>query len=491
MKTILCRENRPASKAFRYVRLADELESKIRQGIYRVGEKLPSIRKLRARTGLSISTVYQTYIELEKRGLVEPRVKSGYFVKPRRDHLMAVPKARPAKVAPTRVAINDLTRTILSTLNDPCMMQFGGGAPAPELLPHRQLLQTLRGGGGRHLEAALTQYQPVEGLQTLRRQVAQRMLGCSQETVLEEMTITNGCMEAVSLCLRAVAKAGDTVIVESPTFHCLLQLIEDLGMYALELAADPRAGIDLKNLKQAIGSHRVAACIFISNFQNPLGFALPATEKKALVQMLNKAAIPIIEDDIYGEMYFGEQRPATLKAFDRKGLVLYCSSFSKTLSPGLRVGWTLAGRYTAAVQRIKINTSITTATLNQYILADFLKTGAFDRHLRRLRMALKTQVSNAALAIGRHFPKETYLTNPEGGLLLWAQLPEGADSLRIFNAARQVGITFLPGVINSADPERYRNCLRISCAQPWTDAHEAAMATLGRLITEDIDNHSH
>jgi DNA-binding transcriptional MocR family regulator len=150
------------------------------------------------------------------------------------------------------------------------------------------------------------------------------------------------------------------------------------------------------------------------------------------------------------------------------------------------VGWTLAGRYTAAVQRLKINTSITTATLNQYMLAEFLKTGAFDRHLRRLRMALKTQVSNTALAIGRYFPTGTCLTAPEGGLLLWVELPEGADSLRIFNAARREKITFLPGVINSADPERYRNCLRISCTQPWSDAHEAAMATLGRLITEDL-----
>jgi DNA-binding transcriptional MocR family regulator len=293
-------------------------------------------------------------------------------------------------------------------------------------------------------------------------------------------------MEAVSLCLRAVAKAGDTVLVESPTFHCLLQLIEDLGMFALELPADPLGGIDQVALKRAIVKHQVAACIFISNYQNPLGFALPAGEKQALVQLLNKAEIPVIEDDIYGEMHFGEKRPATLKQFDRKGLVLYCSSFSKTLSPGLRVGWTLAGRYTEAVQRLKINTSITTATLGQFMLAAFLKTGAFDRHLRRLRMALKTQVNNAALAIGRHFPAQTRLTSPGGGLLLWVELPTGADSLRIFNAARSEGITFLPGVINSADPDRYRNCLRISCAQPWRDAHEKAMATLGRLIEADL-----
>ena len=120
------------------------------------------------------------------------------------------------------------------------------------------------------------------------------------------------------------------------------------------------------------------------------------------------------------------------------------------------------------------------------MLAAFLKTGAYDRHLRRLRMALQTQVSNAALAIGRHFPPGTRLTRPAGGLLLWVELPEPADSLRIFNAARREGITFLPGVINSADPDRYRNCLRISCAQPWSDDHERAMATLGRLIEADV-----
>jgi DNA-binding transcriptional MocR family regulator len=479
------------TSTFRYIRLADELEGKIREGVYRVGEKLPSIRRLRTRTGLSISTVYQTYIELEKRGLVEARVKSGYFVKARRDHLMAAPKARTTKLAPARVAINDLTRTILATLNDPEMVQFGGGAPAPELLPHRQLLKTIKGNGAPHLDTMLTQYLPVEGLADLRRQIAQRMLGCPQEIVQEEITITNGCMEAVSLCLRAVAKAGDTVLVESPTFHCLLQLIEDLGMFALELPVDPLSGIDRAALKRAIVKHRVTACIFISNYQNPLGFALPAGEKAELVQLLNNAEIPVIEDDIYGEMHFGEKRPATLKQFDRKGLVLYCSSFSKTLAPGLRVGWTLAGRYTQAVQRLKINTCITTATLGQFMLAEFLKTGAFDRHLRQLRMALKTQVNNAALAIGRYFPPRTRLTSPDGGLLLWVELPAGADSLRIFNAARGEGITFLPGVINSAEPDRYRNCLRISCGQPWTETHETAMATLGRMIAADLSGAPH
>ncbi len=468
---------------FQYVRLANEFESKIMGGEYAAGDRLPSLRKLHKQLNLSISTVYQAYIELEKRGIAEARIKSGFYVRPLLCNVLPCPKIEKHKDAkPKKVSINAVAYSIVEAMSDPDMLQIGGAAPSPDILPHRQLAGILKSLSSKEMKYMTAVYEHPCGNPELRRQIARRTLGLSETVTADEIVTTDGCLEAVSLCLRSVAKPGDTVAVESPTYHGFLQMIEDLGMYALELPTDIMTGVDLGYLEDILGDMPVKACLFNPNFHNPLGFVMPDEHKARLTAFLNEKEIPVIEDDICGDLCFGEKRPSTLKSFDKKGLVLYCASFSKTLAPGLRVGWTLPGRYADAVKRLKLNTSVSSSRLNQRVIAEFLKSGSYDRHLRKMRNALKNQMSNTALAIARHFPPGTKLTSPQGGLLLWLQLNDSVDGLSLYQEARKHHISILPGIICSTS-DKYKNYIRISCGHPWNEKLEKGIMTLGRIVS--------
>jgi DNA-binding transcriptional MocR family regulator len=465
------------SSGFRYAELADALEARIRDGQFRAGEKLPSIRGLRLQTGLSISTVYQAYIELEKRGMVEPREKSGYYVKPLLQELLPAPRPPAPHLVPKKVNINNMAFALIEAMADPEILQLGGALVAAELLPLKEIGATIRSAPVSRLQDNLATYGHYQGDGDLRRQIARRLMPLCSAFVPEQMVLTNGCMEAVTLGLKAVTRPGDTVLVESPTFPWFLQVIEDLGLHALEIPTDPRFGIDLEILERSVRRHAVKACIFIANFNNPLGYAMPDGKKRDLVEFLNAEDVPIIEDDIYGELYFSASRPLPLKAFDRKEAVLYCSSFSKNLSPGLRIGWIQPGRYLARVKRLKINQSISEPALTQWVAARYLETGRFDRHLRRLRTHLKNQVGNTALAVARYFPAGTMISAPQGGLTLWVQMDPRVDSLELFQRCLEKRIAVMPGII-CASGDAYKNCIRISCGMPYTDRIDRGLQTL-------------
>ncbi len=470
--------------AFRYHRLAVDLEIKIKKGVYKAGEKLPSIRKLQMQTGFSMTTAYRAFIELEKRGLVEARPKSGYFVRPASHCRLPGPACKQAPAVPHRVSVNALARSVVEAMGNSEILQLGGTLTAPELLPTRQLQRCLRTFSRDRVETMFTTYADPSGEPELRRQIAQRLLDFPKPVDSDDLVITSGCIEAISLCLQAVTEPGDTVVVESPTYPWFLQIIEDLNLFALEVTTDPVDGIDLPLLEKAVSENRVKVCLLVPNFQNPLGLEMSIANKRALVRMMSARDIPIIEDDIHGDLYFNDRRPLPLKAFDEKGLVLYCSSFSKTLAPGLRIGWTLPGRFREAVRRLKLNLTIASPVLNQHLIGAFLQTGAYERHLRRLRTALKNQASDMARAVARYFPEGTCVTSPQGGLTLWIDLNPHVDSLAIFNEARRHRIAILPGLICSTT-SRYRNCIRLSYGFPFTGAVENGIRTLGGLIRRE------
>ncbi len=472
-----------APGAFRYVRLADEIEARIEEGVFKAGEKLPSIRKLTSATGLSLTTVYQAFVELEGRGLVEPRQRSGYYVRPVVHRRLPPPRRRRHRAVPRRVSVSGLARSVVEAMGDPGLLRLGGTVTAPELLPHRQLGAVIRSLTANRMARLLSTYESPVGSPSLRREIAKRTIELAHGIDTEDILVTGGCIEAVSLCLRAVARPGDTVAVESPTYPWFLQLLEDLNMFALEVATDPESGIDLDALRAAVDANEVKACILVPNFHNPMGCLMPEEKKAALVALLNGRGVPVIEDDIHGDLYFGPTRPSTLKAHDRKGLVMYCSSFSKTLSPGLRVGWSIPGRFADTVKRLKMNGSVSSPTLNQYVVAEFLKGGTYDRHLRRLRTSLKNQASNMALAVARHFPPGTRITAPAGGLTLWVELDPAVDGLEVFRAALEAGIAIVPGSMCSGS-RRFRNCIRLSCGLPWSEAVDAGVRKLGEIVGE-------
>ncbi|MDM8516724.1 PLP-dependent aminotransferase family protein [Desulfobacterales bacterium HSG16] len=471
---------------FQYLRLANEIEGKIIGGEYRAGDKLPSLRKLHKQISQSISTVYQAYIELENRGIVESRLKSGFYVKPLLHVKLSSPKSVTPSAIPKKVSICTIANSIIEAMSDPGILQLGGAAPSSDLLPSKQLSRIIKSASQEEMKHIMLDYEIPAGNMELRREIAKKTFGLFEKITTNEIITTNGCMDAVSLCLKSVAKPGDTIAVESPTFHGFLQLIEGFDMYALEIQTDIVKGIDTKKLMKAIDQHDVKACILNTTFNNPTGFSMSDRRKRELVTSLNKKNIPIIEDDIYGDLYFGEKRPSTLKSFDKKGLVLYCSSFSKALAPGLRVGWTIPGKFKETVMRNKMIASLASSRLNQVIIARFLKSGSYDRHLRKIRNQLKNQVSNTSLAIARHFPENTKITSPAGGLLLWCQLDPAIDAMELYYEAKKRNISILPGAICSGTKKNH-NCIRISCGYPWSKDLENGIITLGRLISDLVD----
>ncbi len=465
---------------FLYQQVADRIEQLIRQESLKIGDKLLSVRTLSKEQKISMSTAFQAYSQLEARGLVESRPKSGYYVKynPKKLPLPRVTKPEPIE---QEISLSEMIVSVFKDLASDEVIQFSVGAPALELLPaaklNKSIIHVLRESKYHGLN-----YEHIQGNPALRNQVAKLAFNWSGNVSSEEVVITSGCMEAIVMCLRAVTKPGDTVAVESPTYFGVLQALESLGLKALEIPTCPEWGPELDFLEDALDKFNIAACVFVPNFNNPLGSCMPDENKRQLVEMLAKRNIPLIEDDIYGEMYFGENRPKTCKTYDTQGLVLQCSSFSKSLAPGYRVGWAIPGKWTKQVIHNKLITSVSGTTLTQAAIAHFLENGRYELHLKRLRKSLHTQCLRYLQAIHEYFPADIHITRPEGGFVLWIELPEHINAFELYKEARQRGISFAPGQIFSTQGRCYYNCMRISFGRPFDAEVEKGIQTLGKLI---------
>jgi DNA-binding transcriptional MocR family regulator len=462
-----------------YEQVAERLGGAIAAGTLRAGDRLPSVRQLSASERVSVSTVLQAYLHLESRGLIETRPQSGHYVRRRERPLPAEPQvSRPAASA-SPVSVSALVSRVYRAAGDPRIIPLGTSLPAPALLPVRRLNRELALLAREAGEVAID-YDMPPGCLALRQQVARRSLDWGCPLSPEDFVMTCGASEAVHLCLSAVARPGDTVAIESPAYYGTLQAIEAQGLRALEIPSHPRHGLELDALEATLNKRKVAAVLVVPSFSNPLGGCMPEEHRQRLVALLAARGIPLIEDDIYGDLHFGPQRPRPAKAHDSEGLVLLCGSFSKTLAPGYRVGWVAPGRFREKVELLKFAQTVATPTLPQLALAAFLRDGGYDRHLRSLRRQLASQMQRMVEAIGEHFPEGTRVTRPEGGLLLWVELPRGVDALVLHERALEAGISFAPGPIFSAQ-RRYGNFIRLSCGFPWSPRLEGALATLGSL----------
>ena len=470
-------------KQFRYRHLAEEIEQKIMVGTYKPGERLPSIRKLHRQCNLSISTIYRAYTELETLGLVEARPKSGYYVNPVALQKIKVPQFAKAYYPPKKVKLSSMINSVISAINNPYLLPLGSTVTDSELLPFKFFSRILKDLSHAELKSMIS-YSLSEGYPELRRQITLRSVGVMEITTPDDIIITNGCMEAVALSLLAITQPGDTVALETPTNFGFLQLLKELGLLVVEVPTDPRYGVELDELEKMFQQTRVKVCLFVPNFNNPLGAVMPDDNKQRLVELLEEYNIPLIEDSISSELYFGKQRPQPLKALDHQDLITTCSSFSKTLAPGLRIGWVIPGKFIKEkIQNLKAAISVTTSTLDQYLIAQFLATGAYERHLRRLRNALKKQIVRTAFSIQKYFPPETRLAIPTGGTLLWVQLPPGVDGLKVYEKALDHNIAIIPGSVCS-NSGQFGNFIQISCGSPFTANLDKGIETLGRIVTE-------
>jgi DNA-binding transcriptional MocR family regulator len=461
-----------------YEKLAAEIEEAVRRGVFAVGERVSSVRQASLQHGVSIKTVLHAYALLESRGVLETRPQSGYFVRE-----VAAPAVKAASQPPPVAAEVDVSRLVLSTLRSIRSLDatpLGSPYPDPSLFPWRRINQLANAIARRHANWNLMDDLPP-GNPELIRQIARRYAESGVPVDPDEILITVGATEAINLSLQAVARPGDTVAVESPTYYAMLHAIERLGMRAIEVPTHPVGGIDIDALADIIRAQEIAACMVMPNFQNPLGFQMSDANKERLVNLLAAHEIPVIENDVYQELHYGDARPSALKNFDTKGLVLHCASFSKSLTASYRIGWAMPGRYRRQVEKLKFLNTLTTPSVPQIAVADYLRQGGYDSHLRHVRKMYRQQARLMIAMVRRFFPAGTQTSTPMGGYVLWVELPEAVDSMQLYQAALARGITIGPGTMFSSR-DAFRHFIRLNYSYPWTQETEEALKTLGDMV---------
>lgn len=470
---------RSSDNQYRYKKVEQELSKHIEAGDLVPGDKLPSLRQMSSSLQVSISTVSHAYEELEKRGLIESRPRSGYYV---RNEFRAIPTPEiniPRRIEPHTVTKNKLIQTALETVGNKDLLPLGVVCPSNDLLPTRQLAKIMNSVIRENpLETA--GYEIIPGNLDLRRQIAFRSVDCGSNITADELLVTTGAMEALYISLRTLTRPGDLVLIQSPSYYCFLQLVENLGLRAIEIPSCPKRGINPDRVEEITRTFDIKACIFSPNFNNPDGSLTSDDRKREIVEILAKRKIPLVEDDVYGEIYFGDTRPRTLKSFDRTGRVLLCSSFSKTIAPGYRVGWLAPGRYLEKALEIKATTNVSCVAPTQMAIARYLRETLYDRHLKKLRAAMKEQMGKMRTEIGLSFPEGTKVTNPKGGSVLWVELPEGTDGVELFFKAREEGIGIVPGIVFSPQ-DVFSNYIRLSSGALWSPEIQAGVRRLGEL----------
>ncbi|MEO7984187.1 MAG: PLP-dependent aminotransferase family protein [Bacteroidota bacterium] len=465
-----------------YMQVADGLEKMIGEDVLKIGDKLPSVRVLSDEYGISMGTAFQAYYHLEGKGLIESRPKSGYYVRFNQKRFPDLPRMIQPDLISHDVSVKEMIASIYADIashNDK-IINFALAVPDPSLLPAAKINKSVM-HALRNSKDACMSYEHTQGNTELRKQVAKLAFNWGGKIKPDEIVITGGCLEAITLCIRAVTKPGDTVAVESPNYFGIFQALENLGLKVAEISSSPVTGLDLASLQQVIKKSAIKACVVIPNFNNPLGGCMPDENKKKLVDIITKNNIPLIEDDIYGELYFGKNRPRTCKYYDTKGMVMYCSSLSKSLTPGYRIGWTIPGKFLEQVKQIKRINNISSPTLTQAAIAHYLQFGRYEYHLKNIRKALHMQCLRYLQAIIDYFPEDTKVSRPHGGFILWVQLNKKVNTFKLRIEAMKHHISIVPGKIFSASCN-YNNCIRISFGKPWDEDADYGLMMLGQLI---------
>lgn len=467
-----------------YEEVASRIVQIIDSGALAVGSRAPSVRSLSIQLKVSISTVIAAYRLLEDRGRLAARPQSGFYVRAlRRENIEEPEMSRPPETA-SAVTVGDLRLLLLTEFGQPGIIGLGASNGAVSDWSMKAV-HSMMNSISRSQPLLSATYAPPAGMLTLRRQVARwyTHAGCALSP--DDVVITCGALEAIHLCLRAVTQPGDTIAIESPTYWGILQTIEMLGLKALEIPTHPRTGPSLDALEVVLGQNLVKAVVLIPTVHNPLGSIMPEEDRRRLVAMIRKADVALIEDDIYADLCYAAGRPRACRSYDESpsagNSVMVCGGFSKTVAPSLRIGWCIPGKWIKEVTRSKAWLNIASPTLPQLALAQFMETGGYERHLRKVTAIYHKQVDRMSELMAEHFPVETRITRPQGGFLLWAELPESVDSVELHHRAIQKGVSICPGVVFSATG-KYRNCIRVNCGMLWTPQVEQAIPMLAKLL---------
>ncbi|XDD50428.1 PLP-dependent aminotransferase family protein [Leptospira sp. WS92.C1] len=463
-------------KNLKYEAIAIALKSMIESKTLKAGDKLPSLRTISQEKKVSISTVLLAYELLENQGYIESRPKSGYIVRARKDDLKTPTMPKKTKLV-SSFGIDERISSLIDSLQNPDILQLGTAIPEKEYLPIASLHKNLKRA---ILIADSHNYQDSQGNSELRKQLSLRSSFQGTTTYESQIIITNGCQDALNLCIKVLTKPGDLIAIESPVYFGILQNIQRLGRKVLEIPVDPIHGMSIRHLEEALNQYPIQCMVINPNFQNPTGSLLSDEDKKALVDLCVSKNIPIIEDDIYGDLYFNSTRPLSLKSFDKKENVYKISSYSKIISPDLRVGWILPGkRGPELLKELKLS-RLALPSIPQIALSEYLKT-SFEKNIKTLRRDLFSNLTRIRESVLKNFPESVSVTNPQGGLVFWIELPQKTDSFLLQNEAWKHNISIAPGPIFSGTGN-FRNFLRLSGGIRLTSKVEEKIKTLGKLI---------
>lgn len=465
----------------RYRQIAHKLTAQIDAGVFMPNERLPSVRKLMQTENVSVSTAVRVFRTLEENGRAYARDRSGYYVR-RRDSEAEWARL-PDLTAPTfegvPVSVNRHVVHMLTAPAPPDVMPLASANLDTLLLPQSHLSSTLMSIARRGLGHSAS-FSPVPGLFELRCAIA-RIMGergvlCGPDDVL----ITAGGNAALECALRLCARSGDSIAIETPAYFGALQAIETAGMKAVEIATDPHTGIDLCQLERALASRRISCVMLNPTLNNPLGHTMPEVHRRRLTAMLAKAGVPLIEDDSFHDLYAGPEPISAIKRYDQDGMVLYCSTFSKVMGAGYRVGWCLPGRFRRQMMEDMLSRHQPVSGLAQLVLSEFVRKNYYAMQVTRLRLAFEGQQIKVRGLVAQHFPSGTRVSIPDGGYIYWIMLPAPVDIAALYDLAMAAGISIAPGNVFYASgcaDSTFRLCI----GRPWSVRVEQSLARIGSL----------
>ena len=470
---------------FRYESVVKFIDELIGSGALEPGQKAPSLRKVSKARGVSVTTALHAYRMLESQGVLKAQPQSGFYVSGNQSARPDKPAALPRSTRVRKINSGAQVANMFELAGDTSMAPLGCAIPSPDLLANSQLdkfLVRMTRTRGKYANT----YSPPRGEQTLRAAIARRSVLWGHAVSADDILITCGCTEALHLALKAITKPGDTVAVESPGYFGFFPVLQALHLSVTEIPTDATDGISLPALETALEKNTIKVCLFSSAFNNPLGCLTSESKKKAVLTLLNRYRIPLVEDDVYGDIYFGTERPRPYSAMENAKRVIYCSSFSKTVAPGYRIGWIASTSSIDKLAAEKYATTLCGPTLTQLALAEYLNAGAYDNHLRGMRRAFAANIAMMCKSIAEYFPPGTRISRPEGGFVLWVELPDSISARTVFDLALQNEICFAPGDLFTTTGN-YRSCLRLSCGFPWDTRIERAIWKMGELVSEQAD----
>lgn len=466
-----------------YQQLSHKLRVALESGTFQMGQRFPSVRRTAQQHQLSLNTVMAAYRMLEDQGLIEARPQSGFYVKNRlpRIERAASPLSRQALAQPQNEVLS-LIEINFAAQQNPEFTNLSLACPTDAMFyPKERLRRALT----RELRAQpnlLSRYALPPGSFRLRQQIAQRMMSVGVVAEVDDVVISHGCLDAIHMALLSVTKPGDCVGLESPTYFYLIPLLAKLGLKVIEIPTHTKTGLSVEAVELLLEQQKIQAIICMPNLHNPLGCTMPLGAKKRLAQLVNKYEVPLIEDGLYAELQYEATQPA-VQAFDEKGWVIFCSSFTKTLAPDFRIGWVHSPRFCSEIQKNKSLFSVAESELLCETIASYLEEGGYELHLRQLRHKYESNMNAVQALIATHFPAGTQATKPRGGFVFWVELPGEIDTTLLFKAMLKEKICLTPGVLYSPSG-RFKKALRFSSCYPLERKYHYAVTRVGAVTCE-------